>query len=226
MSLPRCRLAHRRRYARRERCPSSPRARRCAVSGYINAGAVISPCERYRYRLWREWRGSASDENWRSLTDDDGQRAVDGGGHALGEPKSCVFVMLNPSTADGKQDDPTIRRCVAFAKRLKFDRLEVINLFAHRATNPKELLALNHDDDPVGPNNLRQVAAVLDGAGLIVCAWGAHGCHLGQDETMLGWLADCDAPVVALDLTKDGHPRHPLYLRSDAEPRPFNGARP
>lgn len=194
------------------------------MSDYIAKGAAISPCERYRYRLWREWRGTASDENWLWLEGEDGNRAVDGAGYDLGWPKTCVFVMLNPSTADGEQDDPTIRRCVAFAKRLKFDRLEVINLFAHRATDPKALLALGHDDDPVGVDNQRHVASACRDAGLIVCAWGAHGKHLGQDETMLGWLSDEDAPIVALGLTKDGHPRHPLYLRSDAPIIPFNGA--
>lgn len=145
-----------------------------------------------------------------------------------GEPLSCVFVMLNPSTADGEQDDPTIRRCIAFAKREKFDRLEVVNLFAHRATDPRELLALNHDDDPVGVENERQIAKAIEDAGLIICAWGVHGQHLGQDETALGWIDSHNergAAVVALGLTKDGHPKHPLYLRADSSLVPFDGRR-
>jgi hypothetical protein len=94
---------------------------------YVYAGADISPDGRYRYRLWREWRGCASRDHWRWLG------AKDGAGHELGEPLSVLFVMLNPSTADGTTDDPTIRRCVGFAKRWRYDRLEVVNLFAHRA---------------------------------------------------------------------------------------------
>ena len=73
-------------------------------------GAVISDCKRYRYRLWRIWNGSQS---------------------------RLVFVMLNPSTADGEQDDPTIRKCVGFAERLGYGGIEVVNLFAWRATDPR-----------------------------------------------------------------------------------------
>lgn len=159
-------------------------------------------------------------------TEEDGSPVLDGAGAQIGDPKRCVFVMLNPSTADGNEDDPTIRRCVNFAKQWGFDRLEVVNLFAYRATDPKQMLAVSPDIDPVGFENQAAVREALDHAGLIVCAWGAHGGHLGQDETMLGWIeADnwCDAPVVALGLTKDGHPRHPLYLRADAPRAPFKG---
>lgn len=187
------------------------------VSPYIDKGAIISSDERYRYRLWREWRGAASHENWEWFG------AKDGAGAELGEPKSCLFIMLNPSTADGEADDPTIRRCVAFAKSWKFDRLEVVNLFAYRATSPRDLLALNHDDDPAGVDNQRHVEMAAARAGLIVCAWGAHGPHIGQDETMLGWLYG--RPCFALGFTADGQPRHPLYLRSDAPLLPFNGGR-
>lgn len=140
---------------------------------YTNKGASISACGRYRYLLWREWRGFSTHENWRWFG------AKDGAGHELGEPKSCVFIMLNPSTADGETDDPTIRRCVAFAKAWKYDRLEVVNLFAHRATNPRELLALGHGDDPVGHENQDHVEEAALRAGVIICAWGAHGGHLG-----------------------------------------------
>ncbi|WP_239508926.1 DUF1643 domain-containing protein, partial [Stenotrophomonas maltophilia] len=80
--------------------------------------------------LEREWRGTASNKNWKWLGFNDGA------GAPLGEPLSCMFVMLNPSTADADLDDPTIRRCVGFAKALKFDQLSVVNLFAYRATKP------------------------------------------------------------------------------------------
>lgn len=172
---------------------------------YSVMGATISADERYRYRLWRGWEWGPDDMkegyNWR--------------GGEYGDPLSCVFIMLNPSKADARQDDPTIRRCASFARRARFFRMDIINLFAHRATNPQELLALGHGDDPVGVDNQRQVEMALSLAGLIVCAWGAHGGHLSQDETMLGWVQEANqgrAPIRCLGLTKGGFPRHPLYL--------------
>lgn len=188
-----------------------------AVPKYLSAGAAISSDGRYRYRLWREWRRHPLPSQWDMWTDEAGKPIVDGTGEQLGEPKSCVFIMLNPSTADGAQDDPTIRRCVGFASAFGYDRLEVLNLFAYRATNPKELLELNDSDDPVGPSNRAAFDHVLDGAfpvGTIICAWGCHGAHLGQDETALGWIGD--RKRFALGLTKDGHPKHPLYLPASA----------
>lgn len=182
------------------------------MTDYVSRTATLSSCGTYRYSLTREWRLTDTPRNhWRWL----GARG--GNGEELGWPKACVFIMLNPSTADGKQDDPTIRRCVAFAQRFKFDKLVVLNLFAYRATNPRALLALNHNDNPAGVDNQSAFKKALPDAGLVVAAWGAHGPHLGQDETVRGWIDQCsDLPVHCLGKTKDGHPRHPLYLPSDA----------
>lgn len=194
---------------------------------YIAKGATISACGNYRYRLWREWRNHPAPSHWDMWTEDDGSPCLDGAGEQLGEPLSCVFIMLNPSTADGEQDDPTIRRCVQFAQREGYDRLEVVNLFAWRATSPKDLFAVSPERDPVGHENERHVFRVLDKAGLIICAWGAHGGHIDQDETMMGWIDALnynDAPVMALGVTKGGFPRHPLYLRNDAPLIPYCGA--
>ncbi len=197
------------------------------MSSYISKGATISACGRYRYRLWREWRGTGTDANWDWLTDKSGKRVVDGGGHPLGEPKSALFIMLNPSTADGERDDPTIRRCVAFAKAWGYDRMDVVNLFAWRATKPADLLAVNHPDDPVGVNNKDHIEAAARKAGIIICAWGAHGSHLGQDETTLGWLTDTQLRRChTLKVTKDGHPGHPLYIAASTVPAPFAKATP
>lgn len=199
------------------------------MADYLTKGATISACGNYRYRLWREWRLGNS-KHWDMWTEDDGSPALDGSGEQLGEPLSCVFVMLNPSTADGEQDDPTIRRCVGFAKRLGFDRLDVINLFAWRATSPADLLKVGPDSDPCGIANQDAFHRTLDAAGMVICAWGANGTHLGQNETALGWIADHldiladegrNVPLLALGLTKDGHPRHPLYLPADAQPMAF-----
>lgn len=203
------------------------------MSEYVNAGAALSACGTYRYRLWREWRGAASSANWVWLEGEDGAIARDGTGDEIGGPKSVVFIMLNPSTADGAQDDPTIRRCVGFAKSWGFDRMEVVNLFAFRATQPRELLALKHYDEPWGIDNRLYIDRLLDGdideeVGLIVCAWGAHGKHLGQDEVVLGWLTSHwnigDIPITALRLTQDGSPCHPLYLPADLRPVRFERA--
>lgn len=177
---------------------------------YIHKGATISPCGKYRYLLWREWRGTHARENW------DWLGAVDGAGQELGAPKACVFIMLNPSTADGTLDDPTIRRCVRFAAALKYEKLVVVNLFAYRTSSPKELLALSHSDDPVGVGNQDAIYWATARAGLVVCAWGAHGGYLGQNETVLGWVSS-NPTLRCLGKTKDGHPKHPLYLKASTE---------
>jgi hypothetical protein len=181
---------------------------------YIEKGAEISPCGRYRYRLWREWRTlePTPRDHWRWFG------VKDGAGQELGEPKTIWFVMLNPSTADGAVDDATIRKCVKFARREQYDRMEVINLFAFRATDPRDLLAIGHNDDPVGYRN-QETVDKIEADDVVVCAWGAHGDHLGQNETMLGWLGN--RRLFCLGTTKEGHPRHPLYVRDDQPLLPF-----
>jgi hypothetical protein len=128
--------------------------------------------------------------------------------------------MLNPSTADAERDDPTIRRCVAFSRLWGCGKLQVVNLFAFRATNPRDLRLA---EDPVGPENSRYVKEAVEAAGPVVCAWGVHGGHLDQDLAMLRWLAEVGARPMALAVTKDGHPKHPLYVRSDTQLMPFSG---
>lgn len=191
---------------------------------YLASGAIVSGCGKYRYRLWREWRLGNSPQ-WDMWTDDDGAPIVDGAGQQLGEPLSALFIMLNPSTANGDQDDPTIRRCVAFAKAWGFDRMEVVNLFAWRATDPRDILAMTAKGDPIGPDNQHHVDRALNDAGLVICAWGANGGHIGQDETMLGWIEENirEHQPHALRLTKAGHPAHPLYLPATLRPFAWNG---
>jgi hypothetical protein len=188
------------------------------IQKYVNAGARLSGCGVYRYSLWREWRGTHDPKNWRWWG------GKDGAGADLGEPKTCLFVMLNPSTADGEKDDATIRRCVGFAKAWKFERLEVVNLFAFRATKPRDVLAFqNQRGDIIGWENSTLVARAAREAGMIVCAWGANVNNLDpmrdHVETVRGWLGD--RPHYALGFTKDGHPRHPLYVPLDAQPVPL-----
>lgn len=133
---------------------------------------------------------------------------------------TVTFVMLNPSTADAEQDDPTIRRCIGFARSWGFEWLKVVNLYAYRATDPVELWAL--DPYPpyakqVGPDNDCIIAKVVGGSDLIVCAWGAGNLSPNREGRVLDLIA---APH-CLGLTANGSPRHPLYVRGDTDPIPF-----
>ncbi|WP_293371574.1 DUF1643 domain-containing protein [Nevskia sp.] len=145
----------------------------------------------HRYTLWREWIG--------------GQGYVQ-------------FIGLNPSTADEQQDDPTIRRCIGFAKAWGFSALCMTNLFAYRATDPKVMKAAA---DPVGPDNDSYLYWAASGAGLIVAAWGFHGVHRYRDAEVVRVVHSTGKPVHCLGKTKDRHPKHPLYLRADSRPQPF-----
>lgn len=145
--------------------------------------ATFSPCRRYRYTLWRRW----------------------------GDGPYAMFVGLNPSTADETTDDPTIRRCIRFARDWGYDALCMTNLFALRATDPKVMLA---DPEPVGPENDDKLLVFGVNAGIVIAAWGAHGGHLNRDMELLRFPFD----MHHLGLTKAGKPRHPLYLPADSTP--------
>lgn len=141
-----------------------------------------------------------------------------------------IFVMLNPSKADARDDDPTIRRCIAFARRELAGGIYVINLFAFRATDPRELLSAR---DPVGPENIDLFRGVCewpcdDGAKQppIVLAWGAVDRRLAwQRDTALGWLRGHEDRFYCLGTTKAGEPRHPLFVRSDQPLVPWPASR-
>lgn len=151
--------------------------------------AVFSECGLYRYALWREWRKDAR--------------------------LRCLFVMLNPSTADSEQDDPTIRRCIGYAKLWGYDALDVANLYAFRSTDPKALWTV---DDPVGPRNDEHIRDLAAGADRIVVAWG-NNAKRERELDVLNLLHDYE--VLALGITGEGAPAHPLYQRADVEPRPY-----
>ena len=162
-------------------------------------GATFSPCRRWRYSLRRIW--------------DD-------------ESRQLIVVGLNPSTANECTDDPTIRRCIGYARQWNLGGLIMLNLFAFRATSPKDMLAA---DDPIGPDNQDAFTEAVcirsaDKVPFVLCAWGAHGAYMDQDETALGWLHTMlDIAPHCLGLTKDGLPRHPLYMPKDAKPMPYDG---
>ena len=157
------------------------------------SNAVISPDAQYRYALDREWAGLFS------------------GG-------VCCWVMLNPSTADAQQDDPTVRRCIYFAQRWGYQAITVLNLFAYRATDPKELRGV---EDPVGPDNELWFERVLGRSDAVVCAWGNHGNLHGQSEIGLEWIRRAGHEPLALRVTGQGQPQHPLYLPSGLAPEPM-----
>jgi hypothetical protein len=122
--------------------------------------------------------------------------------------------MLNPSTADADQDDPTIRKCIGFADRLGFGAIVVANLFAFRATDPANLRRAGY---LVGPENDHAIAAAARDSNLTICAWGAHARGLARPGEAHAILRGIGVTPKALDLTADGIPRHPLMLRySDA----------
>lgn len=147
---------------------------------FMESSAVISDCGLYRYVLTRTW-------------------------------DACLprisFVMLNPSTADANQDDPTIRRCMGFARDWGCGGIQVFNLFALRATNPNEL----HDvDDPVGPHNDLFIREHIDQR--IVAAWGVMGTYRDRERHVLELLRRMPVTVECLGVTKHGRPKHPLYV--------------
>lgn len=128
------------------------------------------------------------------------------------------FIMLNPSTADASLDDPTIRRCIGFARSWGLNGIQVLNLYAYRATNPKELWKVS---DPVGPENDAYLAIYTEG--LTVAAWGANAKPFRVAKVMK-LLADRE--IYALGVTKAGQPKHPLYIAGDTQPSLFKRADP
>jgi hypothetical protein len=161
------------------------------LKGDAPSVAVYSPCECYRYLLTREW---APDQ-----------------GRAL-------FIMLNPSTATEVQNDPTVERCERRARALGFGAFRVCNIFAFRATDPRVMRAAA---DPVGPDNNAAILDSLPWADSVICAWGTHGAHLGRGAQVEALLRGAGVPLFHLGLSKDGHPKHPLYIGYKVQPEPW-----
>ena len=140
----------------------------------------------------------------------------------LGGKGVCVFIMLNPSTANAETDDPTIGRITAFATAWGYGMLVVGNLFAYRATNPREMRAV---DDPVGPENDDFLKGMVMCADLVVCAWGNEALGRKRWEwrhrstEIENVLKSTGHVPHHLGLTKRGMPRHPHYLEADTQPQ-------
>lgn len=175
-------------------------------------GAVVSPCGGYRYYLWRTLSSGEA-------------------------PRRVAFVMLNPSTADALTDDPTIRKCRGFTERWGFDRFDVVNLFAYRATKPITLeTAWLNGQNIAGPENERWLARTIGAASLVVFSWGASLPNVGPMHHRIRALLDmagpttnrvdsrpghAGKPVMCLGRTKDGHPRHPSRVAYQTALVPF-----
>ncbi|MGE8367046.1 DUF1643 domain-containing protein [Cupriavidus sp.] len=159
------------------------------------AGCILSDCEQYRYRLWREWDRTQA---------------------ALG------FIMLNPSTADHQVNDPTITRCLQRALAGRYGRLEVANLFPLRSTDPDALLS---HPAPVGDERKADGAIMdaLDRCSLVICAWGAHKAAPARAAEVLRIVRMCGRGALLhhLGLNQDGSPKHPLYIAAKVQPKPF-----
>jgi hypothetical protein len=137
------------------------------------------------------------------------------------------WIMLNPSTATDTADDPTIRKCIGFSKRWGYGSLVVTNLFAFRATNPKDLIRCveANFERAVGKDNLEILKAISDRSDLVVAAWGANLNHIrlrGTDNAVMKFL---DKPLHCIGLTKDGHPLHPCMAAYTDSPIPFTRER-
>ena len=149
--------------------------------------AKLSDCRKYRYALWRTW--------------DDSKPYV-------------MIVGLNPSTADETKDDPTLTRCIKFAKYWGYGGLCMANLFAFRATEPSDMMA---SSDPVGLENDSWLSKLSKDAGIVVAAWGNDGSHLGRSSAIKAMLPN----LHYIKMNKSGEPAHPLYLRSSLVPTPM-----
>ncbi len=158
---------------------------------FMKKGAVIDKTGLYRYSLWREWDIDKS---------------------------KIVFIMLNPSKADASIDDPTLRRCISFAKFWDYGSLIVVNLFAFRTASPLELKKV---DNPIGKQNDRHLKKAIKLADQVVVAWGNNGKLMQRDRHVLELLSKQNIQPHCLGITKSGYPSHPLYISCGEQPNAY-----
>jgi len=159
-------------------------------------GATISNDELYRWHLWRMWTEDAP---------------------------QVLFVMLNPSTADGLSDDPTIRRCEGFARRWGMGGFQVVNVFPWRATDPRALVAADKAGLDVRRRDERNhhVRVAIQRCHLVIAAWGGHRLAREEWKTLPitpGDLHDLAKPplqCIGMSKLPPYAPKHPLYLRKN-----------
>jgi len=151
----------------------------------MNSDAYFSRCRTFRYALWREWDARA---------------------------KKVLMIGLNPSTADATGNDPTIRRCIGFARDWGFGGVWVLNLFAYRATYPTDLKAVA---DPVGPRNDEWIRRVVRRVSRVVAVWGNDGAFMQRSSRVHAMIGD---RLEVIRLNAGGEPAHPLYLPKGLKP--------
>jgi hypothetical protein len=152
---------------------------------FIHSDATLSDCGMFRYALKRIW--------------DHGPMAT--------------FIMLNPSTADASEDDPTIRRCISFAKREGCAGIRVENLYGFRATKPDKMFERGNSATGRTDDFIR--GAVMSSGGPIIAAWGADPRAKGRADQVIDMVTKMRLEMVCLGKTKSGAPRHPLYVKGD-----------
>ncbi len=158
------------------------------TKGDAPSTAVYSDCETYRYSLTRVWNPQGP---------------------------GVMFVMLNPSKATEVQNDPTIERCERRARALGFGAFQATNIFAYRATDPRDMRAA---EDPEGPDNASLLLQGQAWADRVICAWGTHGAHRNQGPRVAARLRQTGQELYHLGLSKAGHPKHPLYISYAQQP--------
>ncbi len=150
----------------------------------LKTDAILSKCRNYRYALWRTWDDSKP---------------------------YAMFIGLNPSTADETEDDPTIKRCINYSREWGYGGLCMVNLFAFRATAPRDMKASNN---PIGSDNDDWIKKLSKKAGVIVAAWGNDGSFMGRSKNVVDMIPD----LMCLKINKTGEPAHPLYQPGSAIP--------
>lgn len=156
-------------------------------------GAIFDETRQYRYSLWRSWEDRSN---------------------------RVAFILLNPSQANEVEDDPTIRRCIGFARDWGYGSMEIVNLFAYCAT---KVQTLKKARDPIGSENDLYILQAAERASLLIYAWGNWGALRGRNLEVLGLLRE--AKSGCLGLTNSGQPRHPLYLSKSSIIEPFDSAK-
>lgn len=133
----------------------------------------------------------------------------------------CTFLMLNPSTADDVVNDPTIRRCIGFASGWGYGWLQVVNLSPLRATLPSDLVKAGDEPSDVWEKNISCILDAAECGDILIAAYGNHGTRHDRSVRVLDAVTKAGYDVHCLGITKQGHPKHPLYLRGDLIPQMF-----
>lgn len=162
----------------------------------------FSPCQKYRYTLVHSWKKVNE-----SFVQIDPQE---------GEKWRIMWIGLNPSTANAEHLDNTLRRIRWFSDKWGFRSFVMTNLFAYRATQPRDMLL---QTDPIGPENNLLLASEVMFAEMVIACWGTHGSHLARDASVRKLI---NAPLFCLGVNGDGSPKHPLYVPGRQKPILFS----